>query len=220
MAVIKLSALVSEVSGKLNGSTFANDKSILVLRTNPNNIKKHSARVTTQNSNFYAVVKAWSATSDFRRSQWENIENDGLSGFDLFVRTNLRRRNTGSAISLPPPIFRALPLFQPLSITSASLGGIMTQLRAFFVPMPSVSGFTILAYASPPLPASVSNFKKHMRRISVVFNLATGTFNMFSAYVQTWGNVGSGQRIGFKFVLADNASQVRSPAFFLSVIVP
>lgn len=99
MAKIKFSALVSEMSGKLNGSVVVRGKSGAFIRNRVIPINANTASQNAVRQNFAIISKAWSNLTETQRATWNaGVENwkysnlfadiKKLSGKALFQKLN------------------------------------------------------------------------------------------------------------------------------------
>lgn len=99
MAKIKFSALVSEMSGKLNGSVIVRGKSGAFVRNRVIPINANTTSQSAARQNFAIISKAWSSLTEAQRATWNSgVENwkysnlfadiKKLSGKALFQKLN------------------------------------------------------------------------------------------------------------------------------------
>ncbi len=99
MPKIKLSALVSDMKGKANGSVFSKNSGGIYFRNNPSGGGKKSAKWDKQKSNFSAIARAWRSLTELQQQSWIDIVNQYPTknafgdvriptGYELFCRLN------------------------------------------------------------------------------------------------------------------------------------
>lgn len=220
MALIKLTAFLDSISGKVNGSVFSRNKGGAYVRgkgvvSNPQSSAQSGVRAV-----FGAISQAWRGLTEMQREAWnaatvnfpyQNRLGDlkQLSGFALHQKLN----SNLSTIALP---FIANPP-QPqevAAVTSLDLGVDVTTspatmtVKGTFTDASSVSGKVVL-FATPNLSPGVSNFNNELRLIGV-YNIAAMVSgeDVYDDYSPIFGEPIEGSKIGFKaFVIDVNTGQ-------------
>ena len=119
MPKIKLSALVSDMKGKANGSVFSSNAGGVYYRNNPSGGGKKSAKWDKQKSLFSSLSTQWRALSSVQQDAWRAIVGDYPtknafsdvripSGYELFMRLNGSLSSVGFPLlssPLPAPVF-------------------------------------------------------------------------------------------------------------------
>jgi len=99
MPKIKLSALVSDMKGKSNGSVFSKNSGGVYFRNNPSGGGKKSAKWDKQKSNFSAISRSWRSLTEIEQQSWIDIVSQYPTknafgdvrlptGFELYCRLN------------------------------------------------------------------------------------------------------------------------------------
>jgi len=121
MALIKLGAMVSELSGSIGGSTFARNRTGAYVRNRSIPVQPNTTRQQQVKSIMQQVVHHWQELlSDSERDQWKtyaaqiswnNVFGDEakLTGYNHFVRTNTARLLCGLEIVEAGPAVFTLP---------------------------------------------------------------------------------------------------------------
>lgn len=129
MAKIKFSALVSEMSGKLNGSVIARGKNYTTVRNRVIPVNPNTALQSQIRQLFATISKNWSTLTETERSSWNSVVSQWigtgifadvktLSGKALYQKLNNNLIMNGFlGISTPP----AKANFTPFKITSATI---------------------------------------------------------------------------------------------------
>lgn len=132
MAKIQLSALASQINGKLGGSVFLNTAGGLAIRQNKANnpLKNNSSRFVA--SRFGSVSSQWRNLSIEERQLWKDfafskqvttIYNTPRtpSGYETFCKINAVRLNAGKSIITTPPVIRSLPVELDIEISTPDM---------------------------------------------------------------------------------------------------
>lgn len=120
MAKIKLSALVSDIKGKMEGTVFARNSGGLYMRNNPIGVQKMTAKWGANKSRFASVVSSWRELTARQQAQWNEMavnytghsifgDDRKRSGYELFVKINQTLITSG----LPPVLEPQMPVEFP-----------------------------------------------------------------------------------------------------------
>lgn len=113
MAKIKLSALVSDIKGKMEGTVFARNSGGLYMRNNPIGVQKKTAKWGANKSRFASVVSSWRELSARQQAEWNEMavnyrghsifgDDRKRSGYELFVKINQTLITSGLPAVLKP----------------------------------------------------------------------------------------------------------------------
>lgn len=122
MPVIKFSALVNDMKGKMNGSVFAGSTSGTVLRGIGSRSGKRSALRMIRNNSMVAVASSWRSLNPNQQKSWNDAAPNFtaynkvgdvrvMSGYELFVKCNSGRKMLSESLLNVPP---APPTFEPI----------------------------------------------------------------------------------------------------------
>ena len=114
MANIQFSALVTSMTGKLNGSVIQKSVNGFVIKNKNNGSTGSSQIVYKARSNFFNIVKMWATLTNEERQSWYNQVYLGVKDFQLFVKLNCIRPILGedpvrSFVADPAPTLVANP---------------------------------------------------------------------------------------------------------------
>lgn len=204
MALIKLTAIVDNISGKLNGTVFAKNKGGHYMRSKSKPTNPRTAQQMAVRGAFGAISSAWRSLPEAARNAWNEIASDFpyinklgdskvLSGFALHQKLN---RNIGlvegDALQYPPApqgvasISEITPSFKvsELKVEGAAVSELGQKNK-------------VVIYATPAISPGVSNFQNRLRQIQIadVDDLGTG-INITTAYSRLFGAPVEGQKIG------------------------
>lgn len=228
MALIKLTAIVDQISGKLNGTVFARNKGGAYMRSkskpsNPQTTAQMGVRAT-----FGAISSAWRGLSQHLRNAWNEAtanfpyqnklgDTRTLSGFALHQKLNRNLQLIGLPMILTPP----LPS-PTATVVEASVRLTNTQ----FEITPTFEGAendadVVAIFATPSLSPGIQNFKKELRLVDTIsigdFNEGAG--DIFNVYGAKFGAPVTQSKVGMKFVVINSVSGQDSAPFYTSQIV-
>lgn len=216
MALIKLTAVVDNISGKLNGSVFARNKGGHYIRSKSNPTNPQTIRQNMVRSLLSGVSTEWRQLTHGQREAWKGAAVDFpyqnklgdskiYSGFNLFVKHNQNLKNyDASSPTLTSPMAPA-PTIAPFGVTG-SIGldaqGTAITLAEVEMNFSERSPDTVFQiYATPPISHGVSNFKNRLRLIdtndgtSAAGNLLVA--DITNSYPPVFGVPADGAKVGF-----------------------
>lgn len=223
MALIKLTAIVDNISGKLNGTVFAKNKGGHYMRSKSMPSNPKTSFQTAVRARFGAIAQLWGALTQAQRNAWNAMASEFpyknrlgdtkiLSGFALHQKLNTNLAVIGkSAISNPPePV-------SPAGIVSLTLDANVAE-GSFSVTAAFASGAlsvpaTAVIMATPPLREGVSNFDTQLREIgtAATSELTAGT-DILTLYQARFGTLFSGQKVGISVHTIADGSGIASVA--------
>lgn len=117
MAQVKLSALLSDLRGKLGGGTFQGNNGVLSLRNNNIGVNTKSSNKIKQQGQMKYLLDAWRNLTNEQRQLWNNFSiqakiatnknaNTFLNGQSIFLKFNYYRYAVGLATLDTPSMFR------------------------------------------------------------------------------------------------------------------
>lgn len=230
MALIKLTAIVDNISGKLNGTVFAKNKGGHYMRSKSMPSNPRSSFQTAVRARFGAIAQLWGALTQSQRNAWNAMASEFpyknrlgdtkiLSGFALHQKLNTNLAIIGeNSISNPPePISPngviSIQLRPDSSEEDFILTGVFTQ-SALSVPS------TAVIMATPPLRDGVSNFDTQLREIgkAAEAEIRNG-LDIYQMYESRFGAIQRGQKIGVSVYTIADGSGIASVAVSDSAIV-
>jgi len=178
MALIKLGALVSNISGSIGGTTFARNRGGAYIRNRTVPLNPQSVRQTAVRQLFGQLSNVWSTTlTAAQRTAWETYaanvplvnalgESRNVSGINMFSRGNALILDTaGTRVDNGPTIFTQGPSFTPtITLDEAADTLTVTDLGGYDPATDGVVG--LLIQQGPPQQPGVSFFKSPFRKIS------------------------------------------------------
>lgn len=216
MAKIKLSAIVSEMRGKLNGSVFSKNRGGAYLRTkvtpvNPQTISQGNvrARLTT-------FSQAWRSLTGAQILSW-NAAVSNYTGTDIFgdIKTpsgiNLYNKlNLNLAAAGQPPISNP-PLPVSVGYTSAlslAADASTSTIVATFTAIGGTVGQTVIVQATKGVSAGKNFVKSEYRQVGTFSGSAVSPQALGAMYVAKFGAMTAGQKIFVRLVFVDNLTGV------------
>lgn len=225
MARIKYSALVTGMSGKLNGSVMARNKGGAYVRnkttpTNPRTTYQQLARST-----FGLVSSSWRGLSQSVVKAWNDLagkvpytdywgDQRFLSGFALH-----QKFNTNLATARVPTFSNPPELLQVSEIgeLAAELDGTAETLKFQPTIFPEDANTRILVFATPNIPTGRTFVKNDFRLIGAI--APTGSsIDLTNAYVARFGTLRSVNRIFLRAVVIMTDSGQNSVGFTQEVL--
>lgn len=216
MALIKLTAVVDNISGKLNGSVFARNKGGHYIRSKSNPTNPQTEKQNLVRSLLAGVSTDWRQLTNSQREAWKGATQDFpyqnklgdtkiYSGFNLFVKHNQNLKNYDpDSPTLTTPKAPA-PTIPPFSVTGsiglAAIGNAISLAEVEMNFSERSPNTVFLIYATPVLSHGVSNFRNRLRLIdtndgtSSVSNLLIA--DITTSYRVAFGVPADGAKIGY-----------------------
>ena len=204
MALIKLTAIVDNISGKLNGTVFAKKKGGQYMRSKSKPTNPRTAQQMAVRGAFGAISAAWRSLPEAARNAWNEIASDFpyinklgdskvLSGFALHQKLNRNVGIVGADALQYPPAPQGVASISEITPNFAEEEMILTGSAISEVGQKN----SVVIYATPAISPGVSNFQNRLRQIHIadIGDLGTGV-NLLTAYSQMFGAPVAGQKIG------------------------
>jgi len=204
MAKHKLSAMFSDMRGKLNGSKFSKGRSAHTLT---NKVKGSNPQTSAQGnvrSLFRKYTSKWQTLSEEQITAWNEAANDTAyknafgdsyktTGHKLFVQANVNAGLFGGTEMLDPEIVTVPTIVNIDNIDVNSVGPVVK-----FDTLQALDPDTSLVVtATRPLSAGKTNLKGQYRTICVIpAPTPAGTIDVTATYVAKFGNPIKDRRIG------------------------
>lgn len=228
MALIKLTAVIDNISGKLNGTVFSKNKGGHYMRSKskPSNPKTGFQNVVR--ARFGAIAQLWGKLTEAQRDAWRAIASEFpyinrlgdkkiLSGFALHQKLNTNLAIIGQSFVSNPPEPVSPPAVVSIS-ASANLAENAFNLSGELAQGVLAIPYTAVVMATPPLRDGVANFNNKLREIKTTDRLNVGD-DIMVEYVARFGQLEAGQKIGLSVYTIANGSGVASVAVNSTVIV-
>lgn len=220
MARVILSGLVSDISGKIGGTTFQRTQGGLIARNQSAKINSNTARSNLRKVGMATVQNDWQTLTDTQRLLWNTYatyigkkqkHNIGLNinGHQLFININSIRYDLSSVNSLFDPYLLSEPVLNPLPQAI----GINAVTEGFGVLRPSfdreVDADTevIILFASRPLKGSEQSSNQKMTLMKSP-TLSHSYIDIQDYYLEVYGRLATaGEYIQVKAAIYSTTSQ-------------
>ncbi len=208
MALVKFTAIVADMRGKLNGSVFSKNTYGAYIRTKVTPVNPQTVAQQISRNFMTTVAQAWRGITQLQRDLWNqsavnftrtNIFGDNvqLTGFNLYMRLNKNLLEIGGSMIANAPQPADVPGFETLSVVADTGLGTM---NATFSPAISAS-VDVQVFATAPLSAGKQFVKSELRKIAVLTVANLTPEDLAAAYIVKYGAlppVGSKVFIAFK----------------------
>lgn len=227
MAKIKLSAIVSEMRGKLNGSVFSKNRGGAYVRTkvtpvNPQTLAQGLVRATLTN-----LSQAWRGLTEPQRLAWNSAVSAFTStdifgdiktpsGINLYNKLNLNLAAIGEAPISTPPIAVPVGYVDTLAITPAAGAG---TISAAFSTIGASADQTVIVEATPCISAGKNFVKSEFRQIGTFAGTAATPQALGAMYVAKFGAMTAGKKIFVRLKFVDKNTGVAGQFTSASAIV-
>lgn len=204
MALIKLTAIVDNISGKLNGTVFSKNKGGHYMRSKSMPSNPKTSFQTAVRARFGAIAQLWGALTEAQRDAWRAMASEFpytnrlgdtkiLSGFALHQKLNTNLTIVGQpAISNPPE-----PVSPPSLIRmslDASRSAEELNIQGELAMSVSSVPYKAVIMATPPLRDGVANFTNQLREIATTEDITR--VDIWDDYSSRYGAPVPRQKIG------------------------
>lgn len=130
MALIKTSALVSDISGKIGGNVFARNSGGSYVRSFTKPVNPNTPAQQAQKNRLAYVSNAWRELTDAQRQAWTDAaklsyrqvvnrmgETVSLTGFGYYMKANMLLQTIGQPLSEVPGTPITYPGFKDVTLT-------------------------------------------------------------------------------------------------------
>jgi len=200
MALLKLSGVVTKISGKIGGSVLGTSVNGSYIRQNAYSIKNPSPSQQIQRTKIYQVPQEWVNSTALQKSNWltetvnypyVNRVGDSVfyTAYQLFNYINQNRLLINLALIANPPVYSA-PSVIVYSITALPPSTLNLIYSAV-----SVTD-TLVIYATPPRPMGTAYNPSLLKFVEYYDSVVVaGTRNFGTNYNNLFGNFSTGQAI-------------------------
>lgn len=196
MALIKTTAIVAEISGKINGTVFSKNRYGAYARTKVTPVNRNTNAQQGARAILTIVSQAWKGLTDAQRKGWNvgsknftrtNVFGDvrNLSGSALFARLNANLLHIGAAQIEECPLPVSVPAIDTLSVAADNSSQTMTL--AF---SPAIdAAVKIEVYATAGLSAGKNFVKSEFKKIAVKDDGFSTGGSIAADYIAVFGAV-------------------------------
>jgi hypothetical protein len=154
--------------------------------------KRRSTEQRQASADFTQVVKAWESLTEQQRLAWRiEGEDRGLSGYNYFIKVNMRRRRDGQEPAALPPL-DAPYVENPVGklVITNRRGRVKLELE-----VPRTPAARILVFASPACNRGVSRYNKWYIRLGWLPAPRDGRSDITQMYIAKCGRPPVGKRV-------------------------
>ena len=193
MAVIKLSAFVTRISGKVGGSVFQMTSSGQIVKNNSYSIPQNSPRQTIAQTKIQTVSSRWLTTSPEVKDAWSAAaidypyqnkvgEESFYNGYQLFLKLNNNLLAANLPIITSAPIFESVE-FGIITLFSMSPASVNVTIDNLVV------GQTVIFYMSPAVDLDTSGTNLLYTKFAVreIFYISN-TFSLIADFRANFGD--------------------------------
>ncbi|MFQ5445942.1 MAG: hypothetical protein ACE5FF_03325 [Saprospiraceae bacterium] len=205
MAKLKLSGLLSGLSGKINGSVAARNRGGAYLRTKVTPSNPQTAAQSTARNLMTQYAQAWRGLTVAQRAAW-NGAVDGFqttdvfgdlrtpSGENLYIRLNINLEIAGGTPITTPPAPSSVAALDSISL--AVVGGVSFDLT--FAPTPIPASTAMMVEATAGMSPGINNFNSRLRKIAVLAAATASPQDLNTQYEAKFGTTVTGQKYGVR----------------------
>jgi hypothetical protein len=227
MAKIKLSAVVSEMRGKLNGSVFSKNRGGAYVRNKVTPVNPQTTSQGNVRSKLTALSQGWRSLTETQRNAWNTAVSNFTgtdifgdiktpSGINLYTKINLNLANAGQSQLNLPPLPGSVGVFNSLTITATATTPALT---VAFTQTGVAAGQTVIVEATTQLSAGKNFVKSEFRKIGTFTGGTATPYNALAAYTAKFGTLVAGQKIFIRFKAISNTTGQAGQYTTNSVIV-
>ena len=224
---VKYSALVSQMSGKLNGSVASFNRGGAYLRNKVTPVNPQTTFQQANRNKLTSFSQQWSALTDAERLSWNNsvtawaktdIFGDvrNPSGINLFVKINVRLATAGQAVLTTAPSPASAGSINSLTIVADESA---STLVATFTASGVTASETIIVEACEQVSAGTDFVKNKFRVLTTFVGSTASPLALGALYETRFGNMIAGRKIFVRIKSIDNATGSVSLPFVASTIV-
>lgn len=204
MAKLKLSAIVSEMRGKLNGSVFSKNRSGAYIRTKVTPVNPSTTFQVAVRALLSTYSQQWRTLTEAQRKAWNaavsnwaktdifgDIKNP--TGLNLFIKLNINIANVGGVAIVDPPLPASTGIWEDLTL---NMDASATTMNLGFVENTDMSGQEIVIEATPPMSPGKDFVKTEFRQIMTYTGGGSSPVTgLAAAYIAKFGAFPAGQKV-------------------------
>jgi hypothetical protein len=203
MAKIKLSAIVSEMRGKLNGSVFSKNRGGAYLRTKVTPVNPNTSAQSLVRATLASISATWRTLTQLERDAWNSAVSSFTytdifgdiktpSGINLYNKLNLNLATISATAITTPPVASSTGYVSSLSFVPDS---VTPDMLVTYTKVDIGAPQKIVIEATAQCSMGI-NFAKSAYRIIEVLpgNTLTG-FDIYTNYTARFGALVPGQKI-------------------------
>jgi hypothetical protein len=187
MALIKWSALVADVRGKLNGTVFSRNRYAAYVRTKVTPSNPQSTRQQEVRSKFAHLSSYWRVLTQQQRDAWNNAVINFLrtnifgdtykpTGLNLFVRLNMNLFNIACPMITMPP---KPEVVDKITIQSIEIFANVNKLNLIIQASAPMNHYPVISLTRPLSPG-VQFVKSEFRMSKFIYHLNPALPNQYT----------------------------------------
>lgn len=218
MAILRLGAIITQISGKVGGQSIVNGAQGTYLKNIGNQTKSPSPAQSIQRSLTGVLMQTWRTlteaqvkTYEARVGEWTFKNRVGqihvYTAFQIFMLLNQGRLLINRDINLqgssPETIIPATTVFSHT-----------TNSQLIINIFDKTAGQSYVVWMSPPVSQGVQNVHNLLRKIAVIeYDEGQVEYDITKDYLDVYGSLASGQRIGYSIqtVITDSGQRNEKP---------
>lgn len=214
MAILRLGAIITQISGKVGGQTIVNGAQGTYLKNIGNQTKSPTPAQQLQRSATGTLMQLWRTLSEYEYNTWLNQEGNWsfknrvgnihfYTAFQIFMLLNQGRLLIGETINKtahnPDTIYPAQIYFSNTATSQLEFNFISKDLK-----------LTYVLWMSPPVGKGKRNVD-NLLRVVQVFNYDEGRmeYDVTENYLKIFGHIPSKATIGYSMQTVISASGQR-----------
>ena len=228
MALIKYSALVTGMSGKINGSVAARNKGGDYLRNKTTPVNPQTPAQQLARAQFGGVSSQWRSLTPRQVDAWNdaagnfpytNIFGDKkfLNGLQLFTQLNFNLTLVGTANIAEPPIPEGAG---SIVLSNVNFNATTTSISLVYDNVEPSSATRLVLEATRTMVGNTRFYKNSFVRITTINDphseVPTDTFD---AYVAVFGTPIVGGNVAFRISAINNATGERTVGSVMNTVI-
>lgn len=219
MAFLRLSGLLTSITGKLNGSYFSQKKGGTTMnRCGGKLTKADSGRASSQlaRNKLADIARGWQLLTDGQRLSWQNFGSTLTwknkanfdytpSGYEVYMSCNLNLINIGRPVLLEPVLSVGDGVLDALRITFTVTGALQCNYG-----LPNTTNNGIIIMASAPCSAGVKYPKGGYKTIFAADQIESGDTILTTSYQSVFGYLPTVGVIFFKIIIVVKDSGIQN----------
>lgn len=227
MAKIKLSAIVSEMRGKLNGSVFSKNRGGAYLRTKVTPVNPQSLAQGSVRALLTTLSQSWRGLTEAKRLAWNSAVSQFTStdifgdiktpsGINLYNKLNLNLGAIGEAAIDTPPNPVGVGYVSALSLVADESAN---TIAATFTAEGGTVDQTVIVEATPCLSAGKSFVKSEFRQIGTFAGNAASPQAIGAMYVAKFGAMSADKKLFVRLKFVDKNTGISGQYTSASTVV-
>lgn len=227
MAKFEMGAIVNDISGTIDGTTYSKNKYSNYMKGHRSPTNKQTNTQLQVRADLTNISKLWQTLTDAERKAWDNfaLANEktsifgkmvSITGFNAFVKLNMNLAAVGVAyISNPPLNTDVVGLSNLVSLTATASTQVISLV---FTATPTDVTTSLLIKASNPLSAGKAGAGMGLRVIKFTAGAATSPISLGTVYTSVIGSFQVGQKIFIEVTPINNVTGVKGGIMKISTI--